>query len=305
MGADARPGTGVPFAARHRLVRGFSTTTEARSLEILQPPLGILLCESSPIGVPRLESQLEVDDIMRALQPLVARRAIAIRVERRVNERSLQDALREGVVTKAKQAPTPIHVVHWIGHGGIDRSTGSAAILLEREDHRPDVVDGERLATVLSGSDIRLVFLNACDSAAATDPDAALGESSFEMTTGVAEAILQSGIPGIIGMQAAILDDRARSFARDFYEALADGRGIDVAVQAARGLVKAGPDGSGADIGIPVCYLRAGPTQMFDARPLGAGSRDSRSGSACSAGACDGRPPESRQPCSASRSSRS
>ena len=264
------PTTGVPFAARHRLVRGFSTPTEARSLEILRPPLGILLAESSPIGTVALESQLEVEDIERALTPLIRRRVVAVRVLRNVTEPSLQDALREGIPRgRGQQAPTPIHIVHWIGHGGIDRSTASAAILFERDDGRPDVVDGQRLATLLSGSDIRLIFLNACYSAATPGADGGLTNSTFQMTTGIAEAILASGVPGIIGMQAAILDDRARLFSRDFYEALADGRGIDMAVQDARRLVKGGSVGAAGDVSIPVCYLRAGPTQMLEARPRG------------------------------------
>ena len=216
-----------------------------------------------------LESQLEVEDIERALTPLIRRRVVAVRVLRNVTEPSLQDALREGIPRGRGQAPTPIHIVHWIGHGGIDRSTASAAILFERDDGRPDVVDGQRLATLLSGSDIRLIFLNACYSAATPGADGGLTNSTFQMTTGIAEAILASGVPGIIGMQAAILDDRARLFSRDFYEALADGRGIDMAVQDARRLVKGGSVGAAADVSIPVCYLRAGPTQMLEARPRG------------------------------------
>jgi hypothetical protein len=66
-------------------------------------------------------------------------------------------------------------------------------------------------------------------------------------------------------MQATVRDDRARRFARDFYESLADGAAIDAAILDARRLVRQGADGSAADIGIPVCYLRSESTTLIEA----------------------------------------
>lgn len=263
------PVTRTPFATRHRLVRGFSTTTEARPLGVLQRPVRVLVADSSPRGVPRLDSQLEVEDIRAALEPLTASGRIAVDVLSNVTEQKLRNALREGA--RPTRRPKPVHILHWIGHGGIDKATNNAALLFENEAGWPDTVDGGRLAAILGGSDIRLVFLNACYSAAPT-AETARTESSFVVTAGVAEALLVSGIPGVIGMQATIRDDRSRQFARDFYRALADGRTIDTAVLDARVLVKSGVDGKGADIGIPVAYLRAGSTSLLDTRrrtPLG------------------------------------
>jgi hypothetical protein len=256
----ADPVAGTPFAIRHRLVRGFSTTTGARPVGV-QPPLRVLLAESSPTGVQRLESQLEVRDIREALEPLTANGRIAVDVLSNVSEESLLNALREGA--NRAVPPKPVHVFHWIGHGGIDPATGNAALLFEDEAGRRDTVEGARLATILSGFDIRLVFLNACYSAAPTAAAAGTA-SSFEVTAGLAEALLDSGIPGVIGMQATVRDDRARRFARDFYESLADGVTIDAAILDARRLVREGADGSAADIGIPVCYLRAGSTRLLE-----------------------------------------
>jgi tetratricopeptide (TPR) repeat protein len=255
------PTTGTPFATRHRLVRGFSTSTGARPLTV-PPPLRVLLADSSPTGVPRLEAQLEVSDIRTAIEAMTSNGRIVVEILPNASEVSLLNALRErsaGSVTRK-----PVHVFHWIGHGGIDPTTGNAALLFEDEHGRPDTVDGQRLSTILSGSDVRLVFLNACYSAAPS-AEVARAESSIEVTAGVAEALLVSGIPGVIGMQATVGDDRARRFARDFYASLADGARIDEAVLDARKLVRDGADGIAADIGIPVCYLRADSSRLLEA----------------------------------------
>ena len=263
------PVFGVPFAVRHRLVRGFATTTEARPLEVVDRPLRLLVASSSPIGVEELDSQLEVEDIREALKPLSD--TIEVQVLPHASEASLLNALREGLNADPAE---PIHLFHWIGHGGIDPATGNSALLFENEAGGRQVVDGARLATILNGFDIRLVFLNACYSAAPTT-ETALAESSFVVSAGVAEELLVSGIPAVIGMQANVRDERARSFARNFYQAIADGVRIDAAILDARRLVR--PDGgAGGDVGIPVSYLRGGSAGLLQApmAPAATGIRE-------------------------------
>ena len=62
----ADPNEGAPFAARHALSRGFVAAGGARSLTVTGP-LRILVASSSPMGVVRLPTQLEVKDIRAAL----------------------------------------------------------------------------------------------------------------------------------------------------------------------------------------------------------------------------------------------
>ncbi len=126
----ADPAERMPFATRHRLVRGFKTPGGARPL-MVTPPLRILLAELSPSGLLRLPSQLEIKDIRDALEPVAAWRRISVDVLENATEDTLQDALREA--KEAKQ-PRPIHVLHWIGHGAIDPTTKEISLVFERKD---------------------------------------------------------------------------------------------------------------------------------------------------------------------------
>ena len=184
------------LTTRGRFVRGFSTKVPAQPITT-EPPLRVLVAESSPAGVPRLETQLEVDDIQVALKELTDIGRVVVETLTDASIESLQNRLRERA---RANPPTPIHVVHWIGHGGIDPATGIAVLLFEQEGKRRDPVDGGQLATILNGYSIRLVFLNACYSVApaaiAPTTETARTESSFGLTSGVAEALLNVGIPG-------------------------------------------------------------------------------------------------------------
>jgi tetratricopeptide (TPR) repeat protein len=94
---------------------------------------------------------------------------------------------------------------------------------------------------------VRLVFLNACQSAEWT---------ALEAARSFATQLLRIGVPALIGMQLTVLDSVAVEFSRHFYEALADSRRVDEAVRDARQLVAASRSRRTADMGIPVCYLR-------------------------------------------------
>src|SRR5690606_32219751 len=114
------------------------------------------------------------------------------------------------------------------------------------------------LANVLRGHDLKLVFLNACQSAQSV---------SLEVTQGFAPGLMSIGIPAVIGMQVSVLDEVAVQFSRDFYEALADNRPVDAALVDARRLQRGKRKGRlrhNADMGIPVCYLRSLNGQILE-----------------------------------------
>lgn len=252
------PGSDRPMPLRRRFVRGPSTSGEAHELTA-EPPLRVLVAQSMPIGVQPLEGQLEIQDIVDELAAAPEERIVTIPLPN-ATEVTLTNALRE-----QKNRGEPIHVLHWIGHGASD---GTGTLLFEKESHGRDQVDGARLRTMVEGYDLRLVFLNACSSAAAgTLPDT--GESAFMATTSIAAELLDSGIPCVIGMQTKVLDQRARWFARDFYRSIADGSEVDQAVLDARRDIRQGADGAATDIAIPVCYLRAGSNRLLPPLPFG------------------------------------
>ncbi|CAN5539608.1 hypothetical protein BH23CHL6_BH23CHL6_05940 [soil metagenome] len=251
------PSHGEALAFRSRFVRGISTEGGARRL-IVDPPLRVLVVDSAPRGLPRLESQLEARGIADALRSVVAQGRVELVTLEHATLSRMLDALREG---STDRPPRPFHVLHWIGHGDIDSSGGANVLLFEDDNGNPDPVDGARLANVVVGSELRLVLINACHSAAPTSSSVAT--PAAETTRAIAEVLLTAGIPAVVGMRVAVLDETARRFAREFYAALADGRGVDDAVLDARVLVAGRGSDASAEIGVPVAYLRSGSGRLL------------------------------------------
>ncbi|CAN5850529.1 hypothetical protein BH24CHL6_BH24CHL6_12190 [soil metagenome] len=250
--------TGEALALRGRFVRGIATEGGARRL-VVAPPLRVLVVDSAPRGLPRLDAQLEASDISRALAGVAAQGRVEVETLEHATLSGTLNALREAA---AANPPRSFHVLHWIGHGYVDAVTGANQLLFEDDEGGVDRVDGARLASVLVGSEIRLVLLNACHSAAPAT-EGLVATPAAETTRGIAEVLLTAGIPAVVGMRVAVLDDTARRFAREFYAARADGRGVDEAVLDARILVTGRASGVSAEVGVPVAYLRSGSGQLL------------------------------------------
>jgi hypothetical protein len=104
-----------------------------------------------------------------------------------------------------------------------------------------------RLAGLLLGKSVRLVFLNACETAkGAEDCDPA--------RSALAAAILGRGIPAVIATQFLMPDTSAHFFSAHIYEALASGASLVQAMRDARQVMDYGTMGKPADWGIPVLF---------------------------------------------------
>jgi hypothetical protein len=119
------------------------------------------------------------------------------------------------------------HILHFIGHAS---SEGSVAAL-ELWDSNAD--DWDRwpagdLTIMLQqlAPDIRVAYLNACRTHTEDGKPAA--------ASSIAEAFLRANVPAVIAMQADVHGDAANISAVHFYERLAAGDTIDVAVEAGR-----------------------------------------------------------------------
>jgi hypothetical protein len=89
-----------------------------------------------------------------------------------------------------------------------------------------------------------MAILNACEGArtSRSDPFA-----------GVAQSLVQQGIPAVVAMQYEITDEAAITFSRELYGAIVDGYPIDAAVAEARKAIFA--KGNDVEWGTPVLYL--------------------------------------------------
>ena len=150
------------------------------------------------------------------------------------------------------------HCIHFIGHGDIYDDHG--VLLFNKEDGAADFVDDQRFAAIFSGHDqLKLVVLNACQTAARIDHDRMLG---------VAPQLVDHGIPAVVAMQFPIYDSAALLFSKELYRSLLQGpeRGlIDCAVTMARVALSADGMKHGLrEFAAPVLFMRSSEGLLFD-----------------------------------------
>lgn len=189
----------------------------------------------------------EIDAILLELVDLVRHKDAEVVPLLHATPRALQNALREAA-TKGQ----PFHILHFIGHGTRDSATGQALLFFEDGQGRAQPLGPAALADLLRPFDLKLVYLNGCETAAL---------SSFDLTQGFAPALMAAGTPAVIGLQVAVWDRVARQVAQDFYAALADNQPVDQALLSARQLAGSEPLQE-ASMAFPVCYLRTASGQI-------------------------------------------
>jgi hypothetical protein len=142
-------------------------------------------------------------------------------------------------------------VMHFMGHG-IFRDNRAYLVL---EDQRNEAVcyEAETIGDVLRNNDIRLLLLNACDTAI---------QSAEESTFGIAHAAHAAGVPAVIAMQQAILDRAATEFASGFYQSLGAKEALERCLAEGRlaTRIKLGPDV--AEWAIPILFNNAEPRSL-------------------------------------------
>jgi hypothetical protein len=158
------------------------------------------------------------------------------------------------------------HVLHFIGHATSD--VKNAALKLWDKDARGGTTEdwpaGELKVTLQQQKkrSLRLVYLNACRT-----QDAA--KESVTAST-LADAFLKLGVPAVIAMQADVHGDAAQLVAAEFYDQLAKGQTVDVAVEAGRArlLTVAGVDMKTRNPFCAVLTIQRPPEQVLKFRSL-------------------------------------
>ena len=143
----------------------------------------------------------------------------------------------------------PCDILHFTGHGGSRR--GTWALAFENEDGGSQYVTAEKLVTVLSGADIRLINLTSCETGRA---DRQRGFCPFN---GMAHALAARQIPAVVAMQFPIKVPQALAFTKIFYRRLVKGDAVDVAVDEARIRLLMDAEDNHIDWCTPVLFTRA------------------------------------------------
>lgn len=227
------------------------TTPIVRYIELTEPakplvaslPLRILAVTASPGNQRPLEIEQEWARLQRALKPLGERRLIVLE---RLESATLG-------LLQARLRGDPVHLLHFIGHGFFDAAANVGGLVFEDGDGGSDIVTASALGLLLHDHEpLRLVFLNACEAGRGgrRDPFA-----------GVAQRLVQGGVPAVAALQFPITDRAALILSQEFYRALADGLPADAALSEARKAIKlAGDDPAW---GTPVLFSRSGDNRLI------------------------------------------
>lgn len=196
-------------------------------------PVRVLVALASPAELAFLNVEEEAARIVQALGEVGA--AVEVRVLHHATRAAVQRALVQGA-----------DVFHFVGHGLIE-ADGGGSLAFESESGNLERVDADQLRVLMQGVGIRVVVLNACQSAAPAEGEAIMG---------LAPALVRAQIPAVIAMQFPVPDDTALAFTRDLYSYLALGLPLDRAVTEMR---LGAYTGAGDKIywGIPVLFMRA------------------------------------------------
>ena len=218
-------------------VRNVVTAVPAQYITRCAGPLRMLLVAAQPVGTVELSEEDEAAVVRHSFQTLID--AGLVQVD--VLTRATPAALHSYVQGKSYD------IVHFIGHGDFDRDAHKGVLLFESADGSMHEVDRRTLREILCGRGIQLVFLNACESGR---------DAHEELNRGVAQALMEGGMPAVVANQYKVLDPSAVAFAEHFYWSLAQGSSLGEAAREARIAVNYSLSGEVIDWAVPVLYAR-------------------------------------------------
>lgn len=193
-----------------------------------EPPLRILLATAQPEGIGFIDPRSSARELVNAMQEQMDIGAITVEFLRPPTLPALRERL--------KDTTHPVHLLHFDGHGifgptslpqdGLRKSDGAQGKLaFEDTDGRLALVEASVLAQVLQDSGVRLVVLDACQSAMGSDDDA---------FSSVAARLIQGGVDAVIAMSSSVLVASSTRYVEAFYRELAKGTAVQVAQERAR-----------------------------------------------------------------------
>lgn len=232
-------------------------TPVVRSLEAHRPQrpaiarprrLRILAIAASPKGSPPLDVERERAHLEAAWKGRGRKAEIVF--------------LRRGGLAEIRQTllAAPFHILHFMGHGRFDEESGEGMLEFERRDGAGEAVEGRRLAELFYDCEsLRLVVLNACHTAAA------VGRRGPNPFAGVASSLVMGGVPAVVAMSGPVSDPAAVAFSRTFYQRLAAGDAIEVAVTEGRLAIRQAEPAPG-EWATPALFLRGSDSALFAPR---------------------------------------
>lgn len=218
---------------------------------ILQRPLKMLAVVANPDNLADYKlNPIDVEAEIALLQASVAEAEVELTVLESATLTALEAELKNGY-----------HLLHGVAHGLHNKRSGQSALLLANAENKVDLVTSQQLAEMLARQladcdsqqedKLRLVFLAACQSATISE----------QALSGLAQALVQAGVPAVMAMQDVVTVETARTFSQRFYEQLLQHGQVDLASNEARSALLTGQQVGAA---IPVLFMRLRDGQLFE-----------------------------------------
>jgi hypothetical protein len=223
-------------------IRNVTTPVPAQQIPDHDPPLRILVVAAQPVGTVILSLEDEEARIRMRFEPLLAAGIVKIDVLAAATVDLLQDR-----IVDAQRFGRPYDIVHFMGHGEFDSEADQGHLIFNAIDGLPQYVNIQTLREILCGRGIKMLFLNACESAR---------DSSRSANRGMAQSLVEGGLPSVVANQYKVLDPSAVAFAQRFYAELANGGTLGEAAREARIAVNHTNDREIIDWAVPVLYAR-------------------------------------------------
>ncbi len=209
----------------------------------LETPLRMLVVTSSPGGYPPFDRDRAWFTILDTLDYLAREEKLVLERLQKPTLLDLQRRLRQ----------KECHMVHFIGHGSTDETTGEASLIFEDEMGRGRRVNGEHLGALLRDHfPLRLITLTAGD---------VVRTATANPYLKIATNLVQRGLPAVIATHSSLAQPAMTTFIKHFYPLVANFAPVDVAMQEARrALVE---DQQTSAWGLPALFMRTPEGQLF------------------------------------------
>jgi hypothetical protein len=222
-----------------RFVRNVLTAVPAVTFPTVQRALKMLVVSAQPAGTVPLSEADEESLIRRAFRPLQDAGGIEIEVMPRATPAKFHARMR-------RSEEETVDIIHFIGHGQYVDADATGYLLFADDRNQPMPMSTSVLKDILRNRGVRLMFLNACETAKGGLAD---------YNKGVAPGLVADGVPAVLANQYPVLDRAATAFSLHFYWCLTQGLSLGDAVKESRIALKY----SGGDLiswAVPVLYAR-------------------------------------------------
>ena len=208
-------------------------------------PLRALVVISAPSSYPRVDSDREWLSLLDSVDFLGAEGKLVIERLQKPTLLDLQRKLRE----------REYHIVHFIGHGVVDKATGEGQVVFEDEMGRSRLVGGQHLGSLMRDHiSLRYMCL--------TGPTRTGVGTEYAALLDVARSLVRRGVAAVVAPQLRVTQPAWLAFCQTLYSGLANLQPVDLAIVDARRAMAEEIDDLGW--GAPVFFSRCVDGRLFD-----------------------------------------